>query len=251
MVCDSSFIALPLLVALAAAIGSTRRIVLKHAWSEPAILWAAIVGKSGTLKTPAQKLVMKPLREMQGRALQWHAEEMKDYKAAMARYERDLARWKREKGDSDPPEEPECPLAVRYIVSDTTVEALHPLLLENPRGLLLARDELNGWLGSFDKYTGGKGADSAHWLSMHGGEALIVDRKTGIPRTIYVPQAYVSVCGGIQPGILNRALGVEHRESGLAARLLLTCPPRRSKRWTDADIDPAAEAGFAGILARL
>lgn len=253
MACDPSFVALPLLAALAAAIGSTRRIVLKRGWSEPAILWVAIVGESGTTKTPPFKLVMKPLRDMQGRALQRHAEEMKDHKAAMARYERDLTRWKRDKGDTDPPEEPECPLAVRYIVSDTTVEALHPLLLENPRGLLLARDELAGWLGSFDRYAkGGKGgADSAHWLSMHGGESIIVDRKTGIPRTIFVPQAYVSVCGGIQPGILNRALGVEHRESGLAARLLLTCPPRRPKRWTDADIDPAAEAELAGILARL
>jgi len=44
---------------------------------------------------------------------------------------------------------------------------------------------------------------------------------------------------------------VEHRESGLAARLLLTCPPRRPKRWTDADIAPAAEAGLGRLLARL
>ena len=53
------------------------------------------------------------------------------------------------------------------------------------------------------------------------------------------------------PAILHRALGVEHRESGLAARLLLTCPPRRPKHWTDADIDPAAEADLARLLARL
>ena len=86
---------------------------------------------------------------------------------------------------------------------------------------------------------------------MHGGDALIVDRKTGTPRTIYVPQAYVSVCGGIQPAILNCALGTEHRESGLAARLLLTCPPRRPKQWTDAGIDPAAQADFARLLGRL
>src|SRR5207237_4812668 len=80
---------------------------------------------------------------------------------------------------------------------------------------------------------------------------IIVDRKTGIPRTIYVPQAAVCVSGGIQPAILQRALGIEHRESGLAARLLLSCPPRRPKRWTEADIDPSVEAEVALLVDRL
>ena len=252
MVCDPSFVALPVLAALASAIGSTRRVVLKSGWSEPAILWAAIVGESGTTKTPAFRLAMKPLRDLQGKALQAHANEMQRHETDLAHYEKDLTRWKRDKGDSDPPEKPECPSAIRYIVSDTTTEALAPLLLTNPRGLLLGRDELAGWIGSFDRYTSGRGGgDAAHWLSMHAGEALVIDRKTGIPRTIFVPQAYVSVCGGIQTGTLNRALGVEHRENGLAARLLLTCPPRRLKRWTEADIDPRAEAELARLLGRL
>src|SRR3970282_2004204 len=104
-------------------------------------------------------------------------------------------------------EQPMSPEADRCVVSDTTVEALAPLLLANPRGLLLARDELAGWIGSFDRYAGGKGgADPAHWLSIHNGESIVMDRKTGIRPTIFVPQAYVSVCGGIQPAILHRAL---------------------------------------------
>jgi hypothetical protein len=86
---------------------------------------------------------------------------------------------------------------------------------------------------------------------MFNSEAVIVDRKTGIPRTIYVPQAAVCVTGGIQPAILQRALGVEHRESGLAARLLLAYPPRVAKRWSEADIDPDAEAELAKLFDRL
>jgi hypothetical protein len=69
-----------------------------------------------------------------------------------------------------------------------------------------------------------------------------------MPRTIHVPQAAVCVTGGIQPGILQRALGIEHRESGLAARLLLSCPPRKAKKWTDADIDPKAEAELVRLF---
>lgn len=251
--CDASYLALPLLTVLAAAIGTTRRIQLKRGWTAPAIIWTATVGESGTSKTPAFKLVLQPLRDLQRKALETHSDAVNQYEVELARYEKAMAAWKRDKkADGPPPEKPKPPEAVRYVVSDTTVEALAPLLLANSRGLLLARDELAGWIGSFDRYSGGKGgADASHWLSMHNGESLVVDRKTGTPRTIYVSQASVSVTGGIQPAILHRALGSEHRESGLAARLLLACPPRIPKRWTEADIAPEAEAELARLVARL
>jgi hypothetical protein len=239
------------LTAIAAAIGNTRRLELKRGWSAPAILWGAIVGESGTAKTPAFKLVMRPIRERQGKALERHAEEMKQYETDQARWDKDMAAWKRAGSASDPPVKPDPPQAARFIVSDTTVEALAPILLANPRGLLLGRDELAGWIGSFDRYAGKAGADAANWLSMFNAESIIVDRKTGIPRTINVPQAAVCVSGGIQPAILKRALGIEHRESGLAARLLVTCPPRKAKRWTETDIDPIAEAELARLFDRL
>jgi hypothetical protein len=251
--CDPSYVALPLLVAVAAAIGSTRCIQLKRGWTAPAILWGAIVGESGTAKTPAFRLALRPIRERQRAALERHAEAMRQHEAELAHHEKRLAEWKHaKKTDDEPPDKPGAPEAERFVVSDTTVEALAPLLLANPRGLLLARDELAGWIGSFDRYAGGKGgADASHWLSMHNGESVIVDRKTGNTKTVYVPQATVCVCGGIQPSILHRALGTEHRESGLAARLLLTCPPRKPKRWTESDIDPAAERELARLIDRL
>jgi hypothetical protein len=254
MGCDPSYLALPLLTAIAAAIGNARRLELKRGWSAPPILWGAIVGESGTAKTPAFKLVMRPVRERQRNAMKRHAEEIEQFEVDLARWEKAMAVWKRDKDlANDPPEKPDPPLAERFIVSDTTVEALSPILLANPRGLLLARDELAGWIGSFDRYAGkGKaGADSANWLSVFNAESIIVDRKTGLPRTIYVQQAAVCVSGGIQPTILKRALGLEHRESGLASRLLLTCPPRKARRWTEADIDPAAEAELARLFDRL
>lgn len=251
--CDPSYVALPLLTEMAAAIGNTRRLRLKQSWTVPAILWAAIVGESGTAKTPAFRLAMRPIQERQRKALKRHAEAMRKYEADRARYDKEMTEWKRGKrkdAGGDPPEEPEPPQAERCVVSDTTVEALVPILLANPRGLLLARDELAGWIGSFDRYANGKG-DAAHWLSMNSGENITVDRKTANPRTIFVPQAAVSICGGIQPAILQRALGTEHRESGLAARFLLAYPPRRPRQWTEADIDPAIEERVAQVVDRL
>ncbi len=251
--CDTSFLALPMLSVLAAAIGGTRRLRLKRGWEVPSAIWTAIVGESGTSKTPAFRLVMRATRERQRKTLDLHAVEVKEHEAELSRWELKMSEWKKTRDlDDPPPEKPIEPQAERCLVSDTTVEALAPILLANPRGLFLARDELAGWLGSFDRYAGGKGgADAAHFLSMYTGDAITVDRKTGNPRTIDVPRALLSITGGIQPAILHRALGTEHREDGLAARILLACPPRRPKQWTDADIDPRLEDEIASLVNKL
>ena len=194
--CDPSYVAVPALVVTAAAIGNCYRVVLKRGWSEPAVLWGAIVGESGTLKSPAFKLTLKPLRRAQQAAIQQHAEESKEYEPELARYEADKARWKK-KSQGDPPLRPEPPKLRRIIVSDVTVEALAPILLDNPRGVVAARDELAGWVTSFDRYGNGRGSDAPAWLSMYDADAVIVDRKTGPQRTIFVPAAAVSVTGSI------------------------------------------------------
>jgi len=179
-----------------------------------------------------------------------HAEAMEQYERDKLTYERDLAQWKRQKGDSDPPEKTEEPKAERFVCADATIEALGPILESNPRGVLLARDELAGWLGSFDQYKSGRGGDTASWLELHRTGPLIIDRKTG-KRITYVPRAAVSVCGTIQPDTLRRSLGREHFENGLAARLLLAMPPRQRKRWTDHDVAPETVKRFASMLGRL
>jgi hypothetical protein len=259
--CDASYIALPLLSGLASAIGNTHRIALKRGWTEPAIVWTAIVGESGTMKTPAFKLAMKAIRKAQDLAWKEYEAARTDWEAQHLRYEAELTTWKRDAAKAKPgdgysvapPVKPAPPIARRYIVSDTTTEALAPILLGNSRGVLLARDELAGWLGSFDRYAkaGKAGADSAHWLSMHNGEAMTIDRKTGMPPTIHVPSASVSITGGIQPGILARALGQEHHESGMAARVLYAMPTRKPKQWTEADLDADTEAAVAMVFDRL
>lgn len=258
--CDAAFVALPMLAALASAIGNTRRLRVKNSWDVPPVLWTAVVSESGTAKTPAARLVMTHVHRQQ-------AAYFRDFKEEMARYDEAIAEWKiaeaqrqqrqrqRDDGDDDDdprPERPTPPTVRRNVVSDTTVEALAAILANNPRGVLLARDELAGWFGSFDRYANGKaGADASAWLSMYSAESFAIDRKTGIPPTIHVPQAAVCVTGGIQPGILQRALTAAHRESGLAARLMMAYPPRKKKEWTDDDIDPRHHDALARILHRL
>lgn len=246
--CDPSYIALPLLAVCAAAIGNSRRIRLKRDWSEPAILWIVIIGESGTQKSPAFALVTRPVHQRQRRASDQLEADLKDFERERHEYDRALAAWNRTKDAAgDPPDSPPEPIFERFIVGDTTVEAIAPILQDNSRGVLLARDELNGWFASFDRYSSGKGGDSAHWLGMFNAADITVDRKSA-RKPIFVPQAAVCVAGGIQPGILHRALGTEHRESGLAARLLMCWPPRRAKRWTEAEISLAVEEAMSSAI---
>lgn len=246
--CDPSNVAVPLLAGLASAIGNTRRIALKRQWSEPAIVWVAIVADSGVKKSPPIDLALAAIRKRQEAAMREYKDAMNAHADALAIYERDAAHWKKGKDEGPPPTKPEAPILDRCWTNDVTTEKVAVLLQENPRGLLMIRDELAGWF-NFDRYASGGGGDVAKWLEVFGGRAMMVDRKGG--GTLYVPHAAVSIAGGIQPKTLRRALGEQHRDNGLAARLLFTMPPRMILRWTEADVSAETEAAVAAVFDRL
>lgn len=63
--------------------------------------------------------------------------------------------------------EPKKPVVPRLMVTDTTPEKLGPLLQEHPAGLLHHRDELAGWIGSFNRYSGAEKMASDSYGSRH------------------------------------------------------------------------------------
>jgi hypothetical protein len=144
------------------------------------------------------------------------------------------------------------PVLRRVVCGDVTIEKLAEVLADNPRGLLVARDELAGWLGSFTRYKGKQGGNDAPlWLEANRAGTWIYDRKTGDRKHYFVPRAAVSVTGGIQPGVLTRALTAEFLDAGLAARLLMAWPPRRLKHWSKVEVSPDAEEAYQKTLDRL
>lgn len=254
MCSDPSFVALPLLTACGAAIGLTRIIETKRAsvnenWRVPPILWTAIIGESGSLKTPSMKLALQWLHARQTTWFKEYEAQRQQYQANRLAYEKALAEWKRAKDANEPPEEPEQPTARRILVADTTVEAIAPILQANPRGLLLARDELAGWLGNFDRYANTQGGDVAFWLSCYNAMPHTVDRRS--KGTFHVPHAAVSIAGGIQPGTLQRAFTLALRENGLLARFLLTWPPRRLRIWNEHTVPESVRADVGRVFDRL
>ena len=208
-----------------------------------------IIGPSGTGKTPAFQKALASLQQHQSRAFRDYDEAQEKYAVERSRHLAAEEQWKRNKkaNSEPPPVAPILPPIRRYVVNDITVEALAPRLLDNPRGVLLAREELGGWFASFDAYKKSGGADSAHWLSMFGANPMTVDRKGGDQPVIHVPRAAVCVTGGIQPAILAKALmgkstaatSKEHIDSGMAARLLMAMPPASPATWTDDVVDPS------------
>jgi DNA polymerase I-like protein with 3'-5' exonuclease and polymerase domains len=250
--CDPAFLALPVLTAIASVIGNTRRISLKRGWSEPLVIWAAVVADSGTLKTPAWKKAFDYLFRMQKHLRDEHKKAIIQYQQELEEYKDAKKKARSEGGDPGLP--PEMPVLRRVIVNDTTIERLAQILEENPRGALVARDELAGWFASLTRYKGtAGGSDLAGYLELWQAGTLMVDRKTGDPdrRTIIVALAAACISGCIQPGVLANALTREFMDSGGAARILLAAPPKHRKQWSDVDVPPEVVTAYEALIDKL
>jgi hypothetical protein len=134
-----------------------------------------------------------------------------------------------------------------YVTSDATIQAVGEILRDNGRGILLSRDELDGWLQSLTRYCQ-RGTDRPHWLEMHSARTLRVHRITRQRGPLSVRRACCSICGTIQPLVLARAIDEEARASGLLARLLLAAPPTRRKVWTEAQVAEELRERYTELL---
>ncbi|WP_277623191.1 DUF3987 domain-containing protein [Bartonella krasnovii] len=119
------------------------------------------------------------------------------------------------------------------IVNDVTVEKLGELLRETPRGLLLVRDELSGFLANLERKE--YQADRSFYLTaFNGNKPYTYDR---IERgTIHISNATLSVIGGIQPSRIIPIIQAMHRginDDGLLQRFqMLVFPDERKKSVT-------------------
>src|SRR5262249_26280917 len=163
------------LVIAGGAIGASRAIEIKSQWVQRPLLYGAVVGAPGDGKTPALDMVAKPIYQAQQKL-------KAEYDTAMEKYEEDLATWKRaksntaNKSNAKVPEEPEEPHLQRIMVDNATVESLAPILMRNPRGVVMIKDELASWSTSANQYKGGKGSDRQFWLQNWAGAPATVDR---------------------------------------------------------------------------
>jgi hypothetical protein len=114
--------------------------------------------------------------------------------------------------------------------------------------VLLARDELGAWIGSFDRYANGA-SDLQFWIEIYQGIQRSRDRAGD--GNITVDDPVVPVTGTIQPGTLKHKLNEVHFDTGFASRLILCQPPPVPKRWTEDDVAEEVREGCDRILEQL
>jgi hypothetical protein len=226
-------------------------------------LWGAVVGRPSLLKSPALAEVMKPLArlivdayaeyEEARRVFETEAMVAEATKSALKDELKKVAREAAKGGDrsklneiarrSQDSDVPKEPLLKRYKTEDATVEKISEILLENPRGILVYRDELSGWLRNLDKQ--GREGDRAFYLeSWNGTGTFDVDR---IGRgSLHVPALCLSIMGSIQPGPLStyvyQATQGEKGDDGLLQRFQVLVWPDPPTSWRNVDCWPDAEA---------
>jgi hypothetical protein len=223
LACPPDYCAVPMIALAGGALGASRAIEIKPGWNERPSIYAAVIGRPGSAKSPALKAVASPFYAEQARLkVQWDkAREV--YGQELEEYDRSKKRGDGE-DDSEPPEKPKPPILQRLYASDTTVEALAPVLLANQHGLVIIRDELMAWVAAMNAYRAGKGADRQFYLSGWAGEPLCVDRKlqNGVP--IIVPHPFLCVVGGLPPDLVGQFRDERNASDGFIDRLLFSYP---------------------------
>lgn len=270
MHCPPDWLAVAWMVMLGAVVGNRcgiRPKQLDTGWLEVPNLWGAIVAEPSKLKTPALKAALSPLKELDRAAREAHCQNAREHeadadvlkarkdalkkrlnKAAEKGQELEISQLRTELAEL---EATPRPVARRYLVIDSTVEKFMELLGDNPRGLLVFRDELTGLLQSWDKQ--GRETDRQFYLEGWNGTGDFGSDRIG-RGSQHVKNCCISLLGGIQPdklaGYLRQTLHGEN--DGMTQRFsLLTWPDPLPYAYVDAVPDYAAQAHAANLLHRL
>lgn len=173
-------------------------------WCEQARIWVALIGPPSAKKSPIISAASRRLKKLDAQLLI-------DYQSALARYKELSA--DESKGVSPPQQK-------RLRLEDTTIEGAQEVLAGSTDGVLLLRDELSGWFGGMDKYSGGGKAasmDRSFWLQSYNGGQYALNRITrGVA---LIPNLSVCLLGGIQPDLI-RKVAADSVDDGLMQRLL-------------------------------
>ena len=245
---EPAMIAIPALVACASALHDGVQLQVKRhetGWRESARLWCAVVGNPSIKKSPSISKAISRVRKI-------NADLAEDNKKVLAQHASEMEAFKDAKKEAKKTGEhvtaPEQPQLHRLVVQDTTVEALSEVLKDNPRGILCLQDELSGWFGSMDAYSGGKagGKDRAHWLEAYNGGHRTVDRV--MRGSLNIPNWSVSIIGGIQPDAIRR-IAQNMTDDGLMQRFMIVVG--RNAKEFDRQEDVAAHDRFRALVDHL
>ena len=250
-------VALSLLSAAAGLIGGIRRIAPTPAWSEPCVLWTALVGAASPGNS-GTKAVLRLVRALDGDLGAVNAAACRRHRTALETARAESWWWREgvrgavanHRPPSEIPaaaEEPP-PFAPRQLVvndPDSLVEALQG----GARGTLLALDALGTWLAGTARAAASNQPCWSRWWSA---DPWMVKRRgrlaAGMPRGIAIPCAAVSIVGALHPAAIAAALAGGGAD--MAARILFAWP-RHAAFHPVADLAAPDDGAARAALARL
>lgn len=227
--CPPDYLAVAMLSAAGAVVGNRVGIfpyANDESWEVYPALWGGIVGDPGSKKTPSLQHAHKPLKQLESQASQKHVQDMQAYKQAMLQHEKAVEAWNKKRDSGFKPTPPVEPKRERYVVHDSTYQALGVILSENPRGLLALADELSGLLQSLE--TAGQEAARGFYLTGWSGTGGYSFDRVG-RGSINLDRYCLSVFGGFQPDRVKAYVQFSQRGStkndGLLQRFQLLVWP--------------------------
>ncbi len=190
-----------LLAAVSGVCGAGVEVKITPEWSEPLVLWQALIGASSSGKSP----VLERLR------------------GVLATIETLIRRSQggREGGPA------------RIVVGNASIRAIAQVVAGNPRGVLLWRNHPSSpWLAEL----GRSADDCAHWRQAWSARGVTLEDRGEPP--LQIDRLAVSVLGTIEPDLLAQ---LESADRGLAGRFLYSWPdlapfcPFRERRKANAE----------------
>ncbi|NER27620.1 MAG: DUF3987 domain-containing protein [Symploca sp. SIO1C4] len=198
----------------------------EQVFSVPPTLYSALVAESGQRKSPViNALINKPLAPLE-------QEQRELYAAKREEYEAQLERWKNNKKQGTPPEEPKPPRL--YYFTDATGEAIPVQAATDPEKILFGViDELAGLFSSHNAYRGGRGSDKQDLLSYFNGFGKKILRASGVRCNL--DNIFLSLFGTIQPEILKSHMRDCSDPDGQWARFLFVHQPPSAARLSNGE----------------
>ncbi|MDD5267163.1 MAG: DUF3987 domain-containing protein [Methylococcales bacterium] len=231
-------------------------------WEVIPNVWGACIGRpSVVLKTPSMKEPMQLLERLQAEYGEQFEQEkagaefdalankamIDDVKGQLSKAAKgkgkdgvvksdDLQKLKADYLQLSESTEPEATRRL-FKTNETSIQSMTLLQTQNPRGILVFRDELTGLLVKWDREDGAD--ERAYFLEGWNGDGSYTDVKIGRGITD-AKSICISLLGGIQPDKLKRYLyqASQGNNDGLIQRLQLAVWPDEPEGWQLIDTKP-------------
>ena len=252
--CPPDYVGVAAITALGSVIG--RRIGIKPQtktdWVEIPNVWGGFIGRPGMLKSPAMGEALKPIHQLEAEAAKKNEIVQQAYVADLNNFKlrqqvkASLAREALKQDPKNPKDsgidlgdEPTVPVNIRYRTNDSSYESLGELLISNPTGILVERDELISLLRNLDRDE--QSVARGFYLSGWSGTQPYTFDRIGRGHR-HIEAVCISVLGNTQPArigeYVRRANLGGAGGDGLIQRFGLLVWPDAPPEWKNVDEYP-------------